>query len=199
MATMSTIGKSSNDEFNDNEDHCSRQHQKSMKHRHLLMVGAGVALVGFAAAVGALVLSEDDVASAIIDNVVDGVDDVDRGMPSYRHRRVREHHHKHHQEQKNKEREEEELFDEEWSHYHIPFGEDVATTDGPPVHKESVTPSPEIPPLAELVENEEVKGDISWMVDFAIIGNPKCGTTFLMVSSAHCDLRQRAYILTCSS
>lgn len=42
-----------------------------------------------------------------------------------------------------------------------------------------------VPPLSELIHEEKIQGDVSWMLDFAIIGNPKCGTTFLMVSSAH--------------
>ena len=42
---------------------------------------------------------------------------------------------------------------------------------------------PSVPALSELMVAENIKGDISWMMDFAIIGNPKCGTTFLMVSS----------------
>mmetsp|Transcript_27741 Transcript_27741/g.60803 ORF Transcript_27741/g.60803 Transcript_27741/m.60803 type:complete len:599 (+) Transcript_27741:101-1897(+) len=37
-----------------------------------------------------------------------------------------------------------------------------------------------VPPLSELIHEEEIQGDVSWMLDFAIIGNPKCGTTFLM-------------------
>ena len=42
----------------------------------------------------------------------------------------------------------------------------------------------EVPPLSDLVKDEKIVGDISGLVDFAIIGNPKCGTTFLMVSCA---------------
>ena len=38
-----------------------------------------------------------------------------------------------------------------------------------------------VPPLSELVVEDEIRGKVDWMVDFAIIGNPKCGTTFLMV------------------
>jgi len=37
-----------------------------------------------------------------------------------------------------------------------------------------------VPPLSELVVGDEIRGNVEWMVDFAIIGNPKCGTTFLM-------------------
>ena len=83
---------------------------------------------------------------------------------------------------------EEAVFVKEWSQYRVPFGGGVASTDGQPtdtsaaVREESVSPFLEVPPLSELVQEEEVHGDISWMVDFAIIGNPKCGTTFLMVS-----------------
>ena len=50
-----------------------------------------------------------------------------------------------------------------------------------------------VPPLSELVQEQKVQGDISWMLDFAIIGNPKCGTTFLMVSLA--SFRLPHYIL----
>ena len=39
----------------------------------------------------------------------------------------------------------------------------------------------EVPPLSELVVGDEIRGKVDWMIDFAIIGNPKCGTTFLMV------------------
>mmetsp|Transcript_13584 Transcript_13584/g.39606 ORF Transcript_13584/g.39606 Transcript_13584/m.39606 type:complete len:554 (-) Transcript_13584:193-1854(-) len=36
------------------------------------------------------------------------------------------------------------------------------------------------PALSDLVSSEwEVIGDVSWMLDFAIVGNAKCGTTFL--------------------
>jgi hypothetical protein len=38
-----------------------------------------------------------------------------------------------------------------------------------------------VPPLSELVVGNEIRGNVDWMIDFAIIGNPKCGTTFLMV------------------
>lgn len=41
--------------------------------------------------------------------------------------------------------------------------------------------SKHVPPLSELVVGDEIRGKVDWMVDFAIIGNPKCGTTFLMV------------------
>jgi hypothetical protein len=40
-----------------------------------------------------------------------------------------------------------------------------------------------VPPLSELVVGDEIRGNVDWMIDFAIIGNPKCGTTFLMVRS----------------
>lgn len=39
-----------------------------------------------------------------------------------------------------------------------------------------------VPQLSQLVDEKgNIKGDVGWIVDFAIIGNPKCGTTFLMV------------------
>ena len=41
----------------------------------------------------------------------------------------------------------------------------------------------QVPPLSELVVGDEIRGNVDWMIDFAIIGNPKCGTTFLMVRS----------------
>ena len=43
--------------------------------------------------------------------------------------------------------------------------------------------SKQVPPLSELVVGDEIRGNVDWMIDFAIIGNPKCGTTFLMVRS----------------
>ena len=40
----------------------------------------------------------------------------------------------------------------------------------------------ELPPLEELIDsNGNVIGDISWMLDFAIIAFPKAGTTFVSV------------------
>jgi len=36
------------------------------------------------------------------------------------------------------------------------------------------------PPISKFVKGYKVKGDISWMLDFAIIGSAKCGTSFLL-------------------
>jgi len=45
---------------------------------------------------------------------------------------------------------------------------------------ESARPRPSLPPLEHLLSrNGTVVGDISWMLDFAIIAFPKSGTTFL--------------------
>lgn len=36
------------------------------------------------------------------------------------------------------------------------------------------------PPISKFVKGYKVKGDIQWMLDFAIIGSAKCGTSFLL-------------------
>jgi hypothetical protein len=35
------------------------------------------------------------------------------------------------------------------------------------------------PPLDKLVKGDEITGDVSWLLDFAILGHAKCATTFL--------------------
>ncbi|KAL7529572.1 hypothetical protein ACHAXR_003666, partial [Thalassiosira sp. AJA248-18] len=46
--------------------------------------------------------------------------------------------------------------------------------------KVEVTDIVELPPLEELIaENGTITGDISWMLDFAVIAFPKAGTTFM--------------------
>lgn len=34
-----------------------------------------------------------------------------------------------------------------------------------------------VPPLSALVKGDDVVGDVTWLLDFAIVGFPKCGTT----------------------
>ena len=52
----------------------------------------------------------------------------------------------------------------------------------------------QVPPLSELVVGDEIRGKVDWMVDFAIIGNPKCGTTFLMVRFPMTRERYRLFL-----
>ncbi|KAL7447490.1 hypothetical protein ACHAXM_011402 [Skeletonema potamos] len=65
-----------------------------------------------------------------------------------------------------------------------------STTTLPPSRKEEITAITNtttddnsiiiIPPLKDLIgKNGKIIGDISWMLDFAIIGFPKCGTSFM--------------------
>eukprot|EP00562_Extubocellulus_spinifer_P004880 CAMPEP_0178531714 /NCGR_PEP_ID=MMETSP0696-20121128/33580_1 /TAXON_ID=265572 /ORGANISM="Extubocellulus spinifer, Strain CCMP396" /LENGTH=505 /DNA_ID=CAMNT_0020163647 /DNA_START=78 /DNA_END=1595 /DNA_ORIENTATION=+ len=195
-STTCTACASSSDDFVENpnqRDDGLHQTGVTRRQRRLLAIGAGVALVGFAAAAAAAALVVFKNTGAISVNEAGAEAEGGRKqMPIFRHRRIRERHkHKHNhkdreqqQQQQKEEKDEEVLFEEEWSQYHSPLGEDLASTDGSAadaaVRQDAVTPCPEVPPLSELVQEEEVHGDISWMVDFAIIGNPKCGTTFLM-------------------
>lgn len=55
----------------------------------------------------------------------------------------------------------------------------------------------QVPPLSELVVGDEIRGKVDWMVDFAIIGNPKCGTTFLMVRFPMTRERFDSYYFLC--
>jgi len=189
MSTIASTSTSTRDEFVENADHSDRPYQQDTnKRRRLLTIGTGVALVGFAAAFVALTASKNDhtMSKPILGQGGQGEGEGDRGMPSFRHRRVREHHNHKERHHGQEEEEEEAVFNMEWSQYHVPFGGGVASTDGQPtdasaaVREESISTLLEVPPLSELVQEEEVQGDISFMVDFAIIGNPKCGTTFLM-------------------
>jgi len=38
----------------------------------------------------------------------------------------------------------------------------------------------ERPPLSEIVKGRDVIGNVSWLLDFAVVGFPKCGTTSIM-------------------
>lgn len=55
----------------------------------------------------------------------------------------------------------------------IPYVQ-LKTKEGIPVFREPR------PPLESLVSEYNVTGDASWLLDFAIIGFPKCGTSTLM-------------------
>lgn len=58
-----------------------------------------------------------------------------------------------------------------------PESEDIYSADS-----ESIDEDPSnlpLPPLSDLIEDKKVKADVSWLLDFAVIGNAKSGTTFL--------------------
>ena len=38
----------------------------------------------------------------------------------------------------------------------------------------------DMPPLSDIVHGRDVIGNVSWLLDFAIVGFPKCGTTSIM-------------------
>lgn len=41
------------------------------------------------------------------------------------------------------------------------------------------------PPLDSLVQGRNITGDVSWLLDFSIVGFPKCGTSTLMFNLLH--------------
>jgi len=52
----------------------------------------------------------------------------------------------------------------------------TATTDSEEPHQNQPRP-----PLDSLVQGWNMTGDVSWLLDFAIVGFPKCGTSSLMI------------------
>eukprot|EP00567_Pseudictyota_dubia_P000648 CAMPEP_0197467148 /NCGR_PEP_ID=MMETSP1175-20131217/65419_1 /TAXON_ID=1003142 /ORGANISM="Triceratium dubium, Strain CCMP147" /LENGTH=499 /DNA_ID=CAMNT_0043003211 /DNA_START=56 /DNA_END=1555 /DNA_ORIENTATION=+ len=64
--------------------------------------------------------------------------------------------------------------------------DDVADDDNPSYDEEpddassNLTSVEPLPPLSSLVRGGQITGDVSWLLDFAVVDFPKCGTTFLM-------------------
>lgn len=80
-------------------------------------------------------------------------------------------------------------YQSHWSRRQIShFSEDMTV---PPQHvKTSNVLLPRTPPLSEVVQGDEIIGDVDWELDFAIGGFSKCGTSFLMrLFASHDELQ----------